>query len=121
MLGEAAKVNLLGFDDAIGKFVKINEVWLQVIGVMAPQGSADSDSEGGQSLNRNNLVIAPLNSVMRRFDDNMSWLKDEIDGIYIKVKPGNRLHRDRGRSARHPRLHSQGRGRLHRARPRRIA
>src|SRR6266481_2527533 len=36
VVGEAAKVNLLGFDDAIGKYVKINEVWLQVIGVMAP-------------------------------------------------------------------------------------
>jgi putative ABC transport system permease protein len=87
VLGEAAKVNLLGFDDAIGKYVKINEVWLQVIGVMAPQGSADSD-EAPQTGNRNNVVIAPLNTVMRRFDDNMSWLKDEIDGIYIKVKPG---------------------------------
>ena len=87
VLGEAAKVNLLGFDDAIGKYIKMNDVWLQVVGVMAPQGSADSD-EGAQSINRNNLVIAPLNSVMRRFDDNMSWLKDEIDGIYIKVKPG---------------------------------
>src|SRR5437667_7625479 len=87
VLGEAAKVNLLGFDDAIGKYIKMNDVWLQVVGIMAPQGSADSD-EGAQSINRNNLVIAPLNSVMRRFDDNMSWLKDEIDGIYIKVKPG---------------------------------
>src|SRR5512138_1755567 len=34
VLGEIAKVNLLGFDDAIGKFVKVNEVWLQVIGVL---------------------------------------------------------------------------------------
>src|SRR5438876_3704608 len=87
VLGEAAKVNLLGFDDAIGKYIKMNDVWLQVVGIMAPQGSADND-EGAQTINRNNLVIAPLNSVMRRFDDNMSWLKDEIDGIYIKVKPG---------------------------------
>ena len=86
VLGEAAKVNLLGFDDAIGKYIKLNETWLQVIGVMAPQGSSDSD-EGGAG-NRNNIVIAPLNTVMRRFDDNMSWLKDEIDGVYIRVKPG---------------------------------
>ena len=87
VLGEAAKVNLLGFDDAIGKYVKLNDTWLQVIGVMAPQGSSDSD-EGGGASNRNNIVIAPLNTVMRRFDDNMSWLKDEIDGVYIRVKPG---------------------------------
>ena len=38
-------------------------------------------------VNRNNLVISPLNTVMRRFEDNNSFLKDEIDGIYIKVTP----------------------------------
>jgi putative ABC transport system permease protein len=86
VLGEAAKVNLLGFDDAIGKYIKLNDTWLQVIGVMAPQGAAD-ESEG--AADRNNLVIAPLNTVMRRFEDNTSWLKDEIDGIYIRVRPGS--------------------------------
>ena len=88
VLGEIAKVNLLGYDDAIGKYVKINDVWLQVIGVLTPQATSDSDVEGVQALNRNNLVIAPLNTVMRRFEDNTSWLKDEIDGIYMKVTPG---------------------------------
>src|SRR6267143_1802679 len=88
VLGESAKLNLLGYDDAIGKYVKINDVWLQVIGVLTPQSSSDSDVEGVQALNRNNLVIAPLNTVMRRFEDNNSWLKDEIDGIYIRVTSG---------------------------------
>jgi putative ABC transport system permease protein len=87
VLGDSAKVNLLGFDDAIGKFVKVNDVWLQVVGVLTPQASGDTDVEGLQALNRNNLVIAPLNSVMRRFEDNNSYLKDEIDGIYMKVTP----------------------------------
>jgi putative ABC transport system permease protein len=88
VLGESAKLNLLGYDDAVGKYVKINDVWLQVIGVLTPQASADTDVEGVQALNRNNLVIAPLNTVMRRFEDNTSWLKDEIDGIYMKVTTG---------------------------------
>jgi putative ABC transport system permease protein len=87
VLGETAKVNLLGFDDVIGKYVKVNDIWLQVIGVMAPQASAD-DSESVQAFDRNNVIVAPLNTVMRRFDDNMAWLKDEIDGIYIKVAKG---------------------------------
>jgi putative ABC transport system permease protein len=86
VLGESAKVNLLGYDPAVGKYVKINESWLQVIGVLAQQASGDSDIEGVEVVNRNNLVIAPLNTVMRRFEDNNSYLKDEIDGIYIKVK-----------------------------------
>jgi putative ABC transport system permease protein len=87
VLGESAKVNLLGYDDAIGKYVKINDTWLQVVGVLTPQASGDADVEGAQASNRNNLVIAPLNTVMRRFEDNTSFLKDEIDGIYMKVQP----------------------------------
>jgi putative ABC transport system permease protein len=85
VLGEAAKVNLLGYDPAVGKYIKINDTWLQVIGVLANQATADSDVEGLEIADRNNLVIAPLNTVMRRFEDNNSYLKDEIDGIYIKV------------------------------------
>jgi len=88
VLGESAKVNLLGYDNAVGKYIKINDTWLQVVGVLAPQASADTDVEGLEVVNRNNLVIAPLNTVMRRFEDNNSFLKDEIDGIYIKVRNG---------------------------------
>jgi putative ABC transport system permease protein len=88
VLGEAAKVNLLGFDPAVGKFVKINDTWLQVVGVLAPQATADTGVEGLEVASGNNLVIAPLNTVMRRFEDNNSYLKDEIDGMYIRVKNG---------------------------------
>src|SRR5437764_9574207 len=45
VLGDSAKVNLLGFDDAVGKYVKVNDVWLQVIGVLTPQASGDPDVE----------------------------------------------------------------------------
>jgi putative ABC transport system permease protein len=87
VLGESAKVNLLGYDSAVGKYVKVNDTWLQVIGVLAAQATADSEVEGLEVVNRNNMVIAPLNTVMRRFEDNNSYLKDEIDGIYIRVTP----------------------------------
>jgi len=88
VLGESAKVNLLGYEPAVGKYVKVNDVWLQVIGVMAQQAGADTDVEGVEIISRNNLVVAPHNTVMRRFEDNNSYLKDEIDGIYIRVSPG---------------------------------
>jgi putative ABC transport system permease protein len=88
VLGESAKVNLLGYERATGKYVKVNNTWLQVIGVLAHQATADSDVEGLEVVNRNNLVVAPLNTVMRRFEDNNSFLKDEIDGIYIRVLSG---------------------------------
>ncbi len=88
VLGESAKVNLLGYEPAVGKFVKINDTWLQVVGVMAQQAGGDTDVEGVEILSRNNLVVSPLRTVMFRFEDNNSFLKDEIDGVYLRVKPG---------------------------------
>ncbi len=87
VLGEKAKVNLLGYGDAVGGWIKLNDTWLQVIGVMAPQATADSDVAGLEATDRNNQVVAPLNTVMRRFEDSNSYLKDEIDGIFIRVAP----------------------------------
>ena len=88
VLGESTKVNLLGYEPAVGKYVKVNDTWLQVVGVMAQQAGGDTDVEGVEILSRNNLVVSPLRTVMFRFEDNNSYLKDEIDGIYIRVKPG---------------------------------
>jgi putative ABC transport system permease protein len=88
VLGEAAKVNLLGYEPAVGKYVKVNDTWLQVIGVLSQQATADAEMDGAEASNRNNLIISPLNTVMRRFEDNNSYLKDEIDGIYMRVAPG---------------------------------
>jgi putative ABC transport system permease protein len=88
VLGESTKVNLLGYERAVGKYIKINNTWLQVIGVMEHAATADTEVEGVEVLNRNNMAIAPLNTVLRRFEDSNSYLKDEIDGIYLKVKTG---------------------------------
>ena len=85
VLGETAKVNLLGYGDAVGKYVKANDVWLRVVGVMAPAATVEADIEGLEADDRNNLIVAPLNSVMRRFEDNNSYLRDEIDGIFMRV------------------------------------
>ena len=88
VLGERAKISILGYGSAVGKYIKVNEVWLHVIGVAAPQSQAESEVEGLEADDRSNVILAPLNSVMRRFEDNNSYLKDEIDGVYIRVEAG---------------------------------
>jgi putative ABC transport system permease protein len=57
VLGESAKVNLLGFEPAVGKYVKINDVWLQVIGVLAQQADGGHGRRRLEILQRNNLVV----------------------------------------------------------------
>ena len=86
VLGERAKISILGYGSAVGRYVKVNDVWLHVIGVAAPQATAESEVEGLEADDRSNVILAPLNSVMRRFEDNNSYLKDEIDGIYLRVQ-----------------------------------
>ena len=88
VLGERAKISILGYGNAVGSYIKVNEVWLHVIGVAAPQATAESDVEGLEADDRSNVIFAPLNSVMRRFEDNNSYLKDEIDGIFLRVDSG---------------------------------
>jgi putative ABC transport system permease protein len=85
VLGAAAKDSLFGASQAVGEYVKLNEVWCHVIGIVAPQLAPESDVSGVRTEDMNNLVYAPLNSVLYRFEDSQSWMKDEIDGLYLHL------------------------------------
>src|SRR5579884_602121 len=66
VLGEAAKTSMLGFGPAVGKFVKVNDTWLQVIGVLKPQIESSSEQQGG-APDANNIIYVPLNTFQYRF------------------------------------------------------
>jgi putative ABC transport system permease protein len=87
VLGVNAKVNLLGYDLAVGKHIKVNDTWLEVIGVLGEQ-LGDSGTGGGRPIDRNNAVFIPANTFEFRFWDTSSWLKDELDGVDLRLKPG---------------------------------
>jgi putative ABC transport system permease protein len=85
VLGSAAKLSLFGSGDVIGQYVKVNEQWFRVVGVVAPQLSAQTEIAGLPNQDSNNLIYAPVNSVIGRLQDAESYLKDEIDGIYLRL------------------------------------
>ncbi len=87
VLGDGTRTNLLGGRDAIGQYIKVNEQWLHVIGVVGPQLSSQSDISGLPSLDQNNLIYVPLYTAFFRLEETMSWLKDEIDAIYLQLAP----------------------------------
>jgi putative ABC transport system permease protein len=88
VLGEAAAASLFGADDPVGRYVKVNEQWFQVIGVAGPQLTVQSDVAGLPAQDRNNLMYVPLYSAIFRLEDGQSQQKDEIDGIYLQMQPG---------------------------------
>jgi putative ABC transport system permease protein len=88
VLGEAAAASLFGADDPIGRYVKVNEQWFQVIGVAGPQLTVQTDVAGLPAQDRNNLMYVPLYSAIFRLEDGQSQQKDEIDGIYLQMQQG---------------------------------
>ena len=86
VIGEAAAATLFGADDPVGRYLKVNEQWFQVIGVAWPQLTVQSDVAGLPAQDRNNLIYVPLYSSIFRLEDGQSSRKDEIDGIYMQMK-----------------------------------
>ncbi len=87
VLGESAKVNLLGYAPAVGKHVKVNDTWLEVVGVLHEQLVAGSQSSGGAMQDINNIVYIPLNTIQYRYWDQSYGMKDELDGVELRLKP----------------------------------
>jgi putative ABC transport system permease protein len=85
VLGEGARTNLFGARDAIGQYVKVNEQWFRVIGVVGPQVSSQTDVAGIPAQDRNNLIYVPVVASILRLEDSYSRFKDEIDGIYLQM------------------------------------
>ena len=87
VLGDAARLRLFGLGDPIGRFVKVNGQWYQTIGVAGAQAVAQADVPGLPSQDRNNVIYVPTGATMFRLEDNYSQFRDEIDGVYLRLKP----------------------------------
>jgi putative ABC transport system permease protein len=86
VLGEKAKVSILGYGPAVSKFVKVNDTWLRVVGVLKNQVSSGSGT--AQSLDPNFVIYIPLNTFQYRFFDTGGSFKDDLDGVDIRLKTG---------------------------------
>ena len=89
VLGDRTKVSLLGYGPgATGKYVKVSDTWLEVVGVLAPQLGAPVKGGPAQAEDLNNLLYIPLNTFQYRFWEPSAFLmKDDLDGIDLRLKP----------------------------------
>jgi putative ABC transport system permease protein len=84
VLGEGAKVSLFGYGSALDKYVKVNDSWLQVIGVLKEQVGSGSSLAQDPNL----VIYLPLRTLQYRFFDAGGFLKDELDGVDVRLKTG---------------------------------
>ena len=84
VLGEAAKVSLFGYGSALGKFVKVNDQWLQVVGVLKTLVASGSST----AQDPNQVIYIPNRTRQYRFEDMGGNLRDDLDGVDIRLKSG---------------------------------
>jgi putative ABC transport system permease protein len=83
VLGSTAKRSLFGFENAVGKTLKINNVWFSVIGVIADQTLAKEEFEGVKLQNTNNDIYIPLTTALKKIE--FKPMESELDGVVLEV------------------------------------
>ena len=88
VMGATAKTGLLGFEPAIGKYIKLEDTWLRVIGVLREQVASGSQNLASAGADVNNRIYVPLSTFQYRFWDMTGYLRDPLDGVDIQLKTG---------------------------------
>jgi putative ABC transport system permease protein len=91
VLGAAAKWSLFGASDPLGQFVKVNEQWFRIIGIVSPQLSSEQGVAGAPAVDVNNNIYIPLQSAFTRLEDSYSDVRDEIDAVYLEFGDSGRI------------------------------
>jgi putative ABC transport system permease protein len=85
VLGIAAKQKLFGFGDVIGREIKINDLWMTVVGVLADSIVDKQEFEGVKVQNPNNDIYIPITTAVRKFETES--VENELNDIVVQIGP----------------------------------
>jgi putative ABC transport system permease protein len=83
VLGIAAKQKLFGFGDVLNKQIKINDIWMTVVGVLADSIVDTQEFEGVKVQNSNNDIYIPITTAVRKFDT--ETVENELNEIVVQI------------------------------------
>jgi len=86
VLGDVAARELFGSGAALGRPVKVNHVWLTVVGVLAAQRVEQGEFEGVKLADPSNQVLIPVRTALKRF--RFKPLEEELDEIHLRIRAG---------------------------------
>jgi putative ABC transport system permease protein len=92
VLGAQAAQELFPDGHAIGGLVKVNQVWLRVVGVLADRDLGKDSFEGVSLGSESNRVFVPLASARARF--RFRPMEDQIDRFLLRIDDPSRLGED---------------------------
>jgi putative ABC transport system permease protein len=85
VIGSGVRRDLFGYGPALGKVFKVNDVWLEVVGVLAPTGEGTT-FQGVPIGSVASEVYVPVTTADRKFDH--PPLDAPLDEIVVRLKEG---------------------------------
>jgi putative ABC transport system permease protein len=83
VLGQRLARTLFGTQEALGARVKLNHVWLEVVGVLADRSAGKAEFEGVKLGLDDERLFVPWDSARARF--RFTQIEDEVDGISLRL------------------------------------
>ena len=84
VIGQEIRRNLFGYGPALGKFVKVNDVWLEVIGIFAGDAPGESGPKDVPVASNAQEIWIPVTTAMRKFDRDP--LDAPLDDLLVQLK-----------------------------------
>ena len=91
VIGPEIRRNLFGYGPVLGKQLKVNDVWLEIVGVLGNDGAAtapasSSGNDSGASQSTAKEIWIPVSTAIRKFDRDP--LDAPVDELLVTVKEG---------------------------------
>ncbi|MGA7614003.1 MAG: ABC transporter permease [Thermoanaerobaculia bacterium] len=86
LIGETVRHELFGYGDVLGKRLKINDVWVEVIGVLGAAPGAAKSVEGVPITSTAREVYIPVSTALRKFDRDP--LDAPLDELVVRLREG---------------------------------
>jgi putative ABC transport system permease protein len=84
VIGETVRRELFGYEESIGRVLKVNQLWLEVIGVLSGSGGATS-VQGVALGSTDSDIYLPVTTASRKLD--LPLLEAPLDEIIVRLEP----------------------------------
>ena len=85
VIGFGVRRDLFGADPALGKDVKINDVWCEVVGVLAPEANPVSNVQGVAVSSTEHEIYMPFTTTLRKLEHDP--MKAPLSEIVVRLDP----------------------------------
>jgi putative ABC transport system permease protein len=90
VIGAATRRDLFGAAPAIGRYIKVDDVWLEVVGALAPDSIGGSTVEGVAVTSTSRAIFLPFTTGLHKLDRDP--LRSPLTEIVLQLEPSAKPH-----------------------------